>query len=73
MFCIGGNGEPGPFKSLILLQKFQIWKKKETVNIIDGNNESHTQTWCTYKSVNFTRVPMVLGIGPTKPLAWIAL
>ena len=43
MFCSGGNGELGPFKSLILLQKFQIWKN-ETVNIVDSNNESHTQS-----------------------------
>ena len=72
MFCSGGNGDPGPLNSLILLQKKF---GKETIIIIDNestnadNKESHTQSWCTYKFVNFLRVLMVLGIGPTKPLA----
>ena len=46
MFCSGGNGELGPFKSLILLQYFQFWKKKKGNSKIsfDINNESHMQS-----------------------------
>ena len=76
MFCSGGNGDSGPLKSLILLQ---TRLGKETINLVDNestkgdNKESHTQSWCTYNFVNLLRELMVLGIGPTNPLAWITL
>lgn len=54
--------------------------EKETIIIFDSesskddNKELHTQIkLCTYKFRNFLRELMVLGIGPTKPLAWMTL
>lgn len=74
MFLNGGNGDSGPFKSLILLKKIQVyiikWIRIEenlTTNI-DANVDSYT-----YKSFNSTREAMAMGIGPPKPLAWINL
>ena len=74
MLFKGGNSEPLPIKSLILLHKIA---SLIIVNVLSNKEfEYATKEYLeciTYSLVKLLKTEMLEGMGPSRPLAWISL